>query len=473
MTTSTTSSASTRLSGRLGVGSILFMVVAAAAPLTVIAGVVPAGIVLGNGASYPASYLVTTAVLLLFAVGFTTMSRHVPDAGAFYAYVAKGLGRRPGVGAALLALVSYATVLLAVWAFLGFAVGDAVSTFGGPSVPWWIWAFACQVAVGLLGYRNIDLSGRVLGVLLVSEVLIVLLVDSFVVGEGGTGEGLSTAMFHASGFFDGAPGLAVTFAIAGYIGFEATAVFRDEARDPERTIPRATYASLVVIGAFYAFGSWALVSAFGDSAVVDELGSGAGIADVALSYVGSGARDIVTVLLVTSLFAAALCFHNILARYIHALSNTDVLPTGWGASHEHHLSPHVGSLVQSAVSAALLVACLIAGLDPVAQIFTWFAGVAAVGVIVLMLMTCLAVIAFFRKRPALTDSWHGLVAPGLGAVGLLAFLAMTVQNLAVLVGGSATLAWIIGAGLVSTFTGGYVMAHLRPHIARTIVEELA
>src|SRR5687768_14690097 len=67
-----------RLRGRLGPGSIVFMVVAAAAPLTVIAGSVPIGIAAGNGAGYPAMYVVAAVVLAFFAVGFTAMTRHVP-----------------------------------------------------------------------------------------------------------------------------------------------------------------------------------------------------------------------------------------------------------------------------------------------------------------------------------------------------------------------------------------------------------
>lgn len=70
-----------RLSGSLGPGAVVFMVVAAAAPLTVIAGTVPLGISAGNGAAYPASYIVCTVVLLFFAVGFTAMAKHVPGAG--------------------------------------------------------------------------------------------------------------------------------------------------------------------------------------------------------------------------------------------------------------------------------------------------------------------------------------------------------------------------------------------------------
>ncbi|MET8427686.1 APC family permease [Nocardia sp. NPDC004860] len=464
---------SQRLSGGLGPGAIVFMVVAAAAPLTVVAGVVPAGITLGNGAAYPAAYVACTAVLLLFAAGFTAMSRHVKDAGAFYTYIAKGLGRKVGVGSAMLALVTYATVQLAVWGYIGFAIDDLLTSHSGPHLPWWVWSLVCMAVVGWLGYRNIDLSGKVLGVLLVSEVLIVLLVNAFIVGKGGGPEGISTAAFQPSQFFNGAPGIALTFAIAGYIGFEATAIFRDEARNPDRTIPRATYLALVVIGVFYAISSWALVSAFGDSAVVDQIGAGKGIVSVAKSFVGSGASDLVQVLLVTSLFAAALAFHNVLARYVHALGKSGVLPQRFGATHEYHVSPHVASVVQSLAALVWFAICVVAGLDPVAEIFTWFAGVAAVGVIVLMGLTSAAVIVFFRQRPGLTSRWHSLYAPALGGLGLIVFLAMTIQNLPLLVGGSTAIAWCVGIGLVLSFVVGFTLAQIRPHVANDILEETA
>ena len=36
------------------------------------------------------------------------MTPHVPDAGAFYSYIDRGLGHRAGLGAASIALLSYA-----------------------------------------------------------------------------------------------------------------------------------------------------------------------------------------------------------------------------------------------------------------------------------------------------------------------------------------------------------------------------
>lgn len=68
-----------RLRGNLGVVAIVFMVLAAAAPLGVIGGPVPIAIATGNGAGFPATYIVATLVLLLFAVGFTAMTPFVPQ----------------------------------------------------------------------------------------------------------------------------------------------------------------------------------------------------------------------------------------------------------------------------------------------------------------------------------------------------------------------------------------------------------
>jgi amino acid transporter len=148
-----------KLAGKLGPTAIVFMVVAAAAPLTVVAGTFPIGIAAGNGAAFPGSYVVCTAVLLLFAVGFTAMARHIRGAGAFYTYVANGFGRHVGLGAAFLALLSYTAVQVGVYGYVGAAINDLVTSHGGPVVPWYLYALVMMGVVATLGYRHIELSG--------------------------------------------------------------------------------------------------------------------------------------------------------------------------------------------------------------------------------------------------------------------------------------------------------------------------
>lgn len=452
-----------RLAGKLGPTAIVFMVVAAAAPLTVVAGTFPIGIAAGNGAAFPASYGVCTGVLLLFAVGFTAMTRYIRGAGAFYTYIAHGFGRHAGLGAAFLALLSYTAVQGGVYGYIGAALGELVTSHGGPAVPWYVYALAMMATVATLGYRHIELSGKVLGVLLVCEVGIVLVINLAVIGRGGA-EGLSTAVLHPGNFFSGAPGIALIFALAGYIGFEATAVFRDEARDPARTIPRATYVALLLIGGFYALSSWSMVSAWGDAGAVAQATDNPAnmLTDTAIHYLGSVAGDLVQIFLITSLFAALLSFHNVLARYIFSLGNTRALPERCGRSHLRHDSPHVASVVQTVTALVLVAASVMAGLDPVTQVFTWFVGAASVGIVVLMTLTSAAVIVYFRRTRVDTRPWNTLIAPLLGFAGLAVLSVMTAVNLPLLVGGSTTLAAIIGVLLAGAFLGGIAVAISRP-----------
>ncbi|GAA4852877.1 APC family permease [Actinomycetospora corticicola] len=452
-----------RLSGTLGAGSIVFMVVAAAAPLTVIAGAVPLGIGAGNGAAFPAMFVLCAVVLAFFAVGFCAMSPHVPDAGAFFTYIRAGLGRPLGLGAAFLALATYAAVQAAVFGYVGAALDELVTSFGGPSLPWWGWTFLLMALVAVLGYRHIELSSRVLGVLLVAEIAVVLVLDAVVVGSGGGPEGLSTAFLQPTQIGSGAVGIAVMFAIASFIGFEATAVFRDEARDPDRTIPRATYLALAVVGVFYALSTWALVSAWGDGAVVSEAATNPGtlLTSTVTTWLGPVAGHVVGILLVTSIFAAILSFHNVAARYWYALGGNRALPEACARTHARHGSPHVASLSQSGLSFVIIAVCVVAGLDPVAQVFAWAAGVATLGLLVLMVVTCLAVLVFFARTGADRRVWHTRVAPTLGLVGLGVCLVLTIANFPTLIGGSTGLAVVLGGVLALVTVLGIVVALVR------------
>jgi amino acid transporter len=349
-------------------------------------------------------------------------------------------------------------------------MNDLVTRYGGPSVPWWVWTFAVLAVAGLLGYRHIELSSKVLGVLLVAEVAIVLVMDAGIVFQGGGDEGLSTAFLQPSEILSGAPGIGLMFAIAGFIGFEATAIFRDEARDPNRTVPRATYLALAIIGGFYTLSSWAIVSAWGDSSIGEQAAADPGgiVVNTTAQYVGTAAADVMQVLFVTSLFACILSFHNVLSRYAFSLGNTGVLPVVCGRSHARHASPHVASLVTSAVGALLMAVCAIAGLDPVLEIFTWLAGIASVGIVVLMLLACLAVLVFFRRTGLDRRPWNSLVAPTLGLIGLALILVLLVKNLPLLMGGSTALG--VGAGLLLAvaLASGWLLAAARPNAARNL-----
>ncbi|WP_066899678.1 APC family permease [Mycolicibacterium houstonense] len=457
MTAQTAPEAHAMLQRGLGVGSIVFMVVAAAAPLAVVTASVPIIISVSGSAAAPQFFLIAMGILALFSVGFTAMSKYVPNAGAFYSYIQRGLGRHIGVGAAALALGSYGVMLIGLYTYLGVATSTLLSEVH-IGIPWWASAIGWVSLVGLLGYRDIELSSKVLGVLLIAETLAVVVVDVGVISAGGAG-GLSLAPLSPSEFATGAPSLGLMFAFFCFIGFEATAVFRNEAKDPDRTIPRATYTAVVFIGLFYALAAWVVVEGLGvDHAVeVASAEPESVVQNLASSYVSPILTDVIQVLLVTSFFACVLSFHNVITRYQFTLATKGLLPPTLAEINHRHRTPSRSSLVFTVISLTAMVAVAVSGWDPITQIYMWFSGASTLGLIALMAMTSLAVIVFFRTRQSGPSLWHTMIAPGLAFLGLTAILLLVIGNFPLLVG-STTTAVVLGGLIVAIFAAGILVA---------------
>lgn len=384
----------------LGLISVTFMVISAAAPLTGVAGAVPIAFLLGNGTGVPATFILMSLVMLCFSVGYVAMSRHVRNAGAFYAYAARGLGGCWGGATAMVALVAYNALQFGLIGLLGGVSSGVFGSFG-LNLPWWAFSLMAVVLVGVLGYRQVDLSAKVLVLLVLLEYLIVFLVDFAIIGSGGA-SGLSVNLFNLSSISSGSTTVAVLLCLGSFMGFEATTIYAEEARDPDTTIPRATYLSVVMIGVFFVFTTWLMIAGVGEANLIPTL---QGLADptsfffeLAGRYVGGPVPAIAGVLLVSSLFAALSAFHNYIARYSYVAGREGLLPSIFGQTHPAHQSPHVGSVVQTI--GALIVLAIFAGLglDPVLNMFTWISQIGVLGVLGMMAITSMAVVAFFRRR---------------------------------------------------------------------------
>lgn len=300
----------------MGVGSLMMSVMAFSSPLATVAGTMPVLLMFG-GNTAPAIYLILTVMLLIFSVGFVSMSRSIENPGGFYSFVTAGLGKPSGLGGAFLALVGY--LFIGFFAPVFFAVtmqSFVVNTLNGPDIPWYWYALAIIVVTTALAYNRIDLSAKVLTTVMILEVLIIVVFDvaAFATNSGAAAGGLSVSL---PSLTDATLGLALLFAIGNFFGFEATVIYREEVKNPDRTIPRATYLSVLGIGVFYAIAATAYVAFFGTDGVQD-----AATADTAglfhgsvLMLLGKIFADIMTVLLITSTLACMLSIQNIAARY--------------------------------------------------------------------------------------------------------------------------------------------------------------
>jgi amino acid transporter len=446
----------------MGTTDVVFTVLAFNAPLSVVVGFVPVIIGFGNQLGAPVTFLASGALMMLFAVGFTAMSRHLPNPGAFYAYVTAGLGREVGLGGAFLAIYSYIFILIGGYVFGGLALNGLVhGVLGGPDIPWWTWVLVLQAIAGMLGYFKIDLSAKVLTTLMCGELIIVAVWEAVVLFKGGP-HGHSLTPFTPHAIMSGSVGLAVLFGIACFSGFEATAIFREEVRQPHKTIPRATYIAIAAMAGMYALAAYVLITAYGGDAVVnpaatDPTGS---VTASFQTYVGHVAVDAVTVLLCTSIFAANLATHNVTARYLYSLSVDEVLTPRLSAVHHRHGSPHRASLSTSIVSVTFLIGLALAHLSA-ATLYATLIGIGGYALIMMLLLTSIAVVPYFlRHRPAgvALDRWKMVIAPSLAVAGLAVSLYLATTNVTALTGQSATVSYTVLALSYVVFVVGIVTA---------------
>lgn len=483
--------------GRLGVVGIVFFVVAASAPLIGMTGAVPVAMLLGNGAATPGAYLAVGLTLLVFSVGYAAMSHRVTNAGAFFAFVGKGLGVKAGVASAYASTLGYITIQLAIYGFFGMVVSLTLGAIG-VNAAWWVWALLAWIIVTALSLLSVDIGAKVLGVLLVLELLSLVIVGIGILVRGGPEPMNFAASFDPTlvfaGGFAGTAGIALAFAFASFIGFEATAIYGEESKNPKRDVPRATYWAIGIISGLFAVVSFAMVTGMGSSQVVEQvLERSGGLEDPAAvlyslagEYVGAEIIYIMAALAITSLFAGLLAFQNAAARYFFAMGRSGVMPSALGSTNKSG-APQYGALVTSVVAGLVIVIFAIANLDPFINLFSWMSAIAVIAVVAVEILVSVAVIAFFQKEGG-GNVWTTKIAPGLSVVLMSAGLYLLMSRFNLLAGTVADgvdpslpeSAWALsGLGwflILSPFIAmviGFVVASLKKNRNDSLVKDFA
>ncbi|MFD9332377.1 APC family permease [Streptomyces sp. NPDC060065] len=472
----------------IGLLGVVFMAVATAAPITAMTGNVPFMVSAGNGIGAPASYLVAMVVLAIFSVGFTSMAKHITSTGAFYGFISYGLGRTVGLAAGLLATFAYAVFEPALIGIFSVFATTTLEDQTGLAVPWWAFAML-MLAINATGtWFGVSVAEKLLVVLLATEVTILAAMAISVALHGGGPDGFSLDPVNPVNAFKGtSAGLGLFFAFWSWVGFESTAMYGEESRNPKKIIPKATMISVLGVGIFYVFVSWMAISGTGESKAVEvatanPLGLFFGPTE---QYVGAWAVDVMQWLMITGSLACGMAFHNCAARYMYALGREGAIPglkNTVGRTHAKHGSPHIAGLAQTIVSGILIAAFWIAGKDPYNALYVLLAILGTMAILVVQAVCSFAVLAYFRKNHPESRHWFKtFTAPLVGGVAMLAVVVLLVSNMGVAAGtesGSLVLKatpWIVALVAVGGLGYATYLKRRAPEryalLGRTVLEE--
>ncbi|MGC4109635.1 MAG: APC family permease [Nocardioides sp.] len=476
--------------GAIGMAAVLFMATANAAPITAMSANTPISVGYGNGLATPGGFLFATVVLTFFAVGFAQMSKHVTTTGAFYGFISHGLGQAWGMAAGLMATLAYVVFEGSLIGVFAYFTQTTLDSWFGIAPNWFFLAVVGIVLIALLGYYDINIAAAFLGVCLVAEVLLLAAMAFTVLFHGGGDDGLMAGAINPVNAFKnmveggnlpgsstslgavdssgtaiaaGSAAVGVFFAFWSWVGFETTAVYGEESRDPKRIVPKATMIAVVGLGIFYTFVSWMDVSGQGAKGSIEtSINNPVGLLEGNFErYLGHPSTYIFEFLIVSGSFACALAFHNAASRYIYAIGRElPSLSNNLGSTHKHHGSPHIASATQSIITFVITLLFWISlGNDVVNAAYIYEYGVLAVlgtmAILLVQVLCSVAVIWYFQVKKVHPGNviLTGVV-PAIGALGMLYACYLLFTNLS-FAGGSASgsllyklIPYIVGATFV-------------------------
>lgn len=457
------------LRATLGTGRVALLVVAAAAPLASMIGNVPIGILLGNGPGLPVAFAFAAVMIGMLATGYLAMSRELPEAGGFVTFVRAGLGRHLGRGAGYATALSYTAGAVALAAGTGYLSSLIIGGLGF-HLPWWVWAAVAMVFVTFLGRRAADISAGVLVALMLAEFLVLIVMDAGILVQHGFAAFTLDSM-QIGAVLGGNPGPALMVAFTSFIGIESAVLYSKETRKPEKSVPRATMAAVVVIGVFYFVSVWLFIGSVGAGNIGAFALKEQGATVFAITGMNSGpfVLTIAQIFFCTSLLACLLALHNAAARYVHTLAAESSLPQRFAAIHQRHRSPHVASDLVAGITVLVLAVCAVLRADPYIGVNTTLTGLFTVGVIGLQVLVALAVIVHFRRRRD-RRIWTTLIAPLLGGLGVAAAVALIIANYPILTNTNSPIANALPALIGICLVAGIAVEHrLQRRVASRVI----
>jgi amino acid transporter len=418
----------------LGLPGVLFCIVTGAAPIAAMLFNVPVT-VLGGGFASPAAFLIATIVLTIFAVGYIEMARKVTAAGGFYSFVTHGFGPIVGMGTAALISLCYVIFCCAVLGVTGYFASTSFNEWFSINIPAWVYMLIIISLISTLAWFHIELTSKILGVFLITE-LIGLLIFGFAVLVQGGDSGISMSPLNPFEIFDnsaaisafgaGAAGVALFGAFWSWVGFEMAPNYAEESKDPHKIAGIAMYTSVIGLGILYIFISWMFVTGWGNQGAADAVAKqyagdlASAFYPLTDRYVGSGLTTLFEVLIVTGSFACCLAFYNTASRYFFSMGREGLLPRALGRVHPTHRSPYLASMLVTLLVVLYAGAFTLSDTSTLAALLklgTWSPLLGVLGILAIQALVSFAIIRYFLTEGR--DSHHPIktfVAPLIGGL---------------------------------------------------------
>ena len=311
---------------------------------------VPASVLLQSGESVPIAisvWLVGGLLSLMGALSYAELGSMDPGAGGLYAYIRDAFGPFPAFlyGWTLFFVIGAGTV-----ATLSVAAADYMTQFTPmSSTQKSIIAVTLIVVMAVINVQGTKGSASVQNFATAIKVIAILAMSAvlFVLGEGSTLPAVvrTVAPASVSGI-----GLSIISVLWAYEGWQYVTFVAGEAKDPQRTIPRALIVGTLILIAVYLVANFAYVAALGTArmAVSDRV-AGEAVAQV----LGPTAGKAIALAIIISMYSAAHATVITAPRVYFSMARDGLFFQKLAEIHPRYGTPAIAVLASCAWAAGL------------------------------------------------------------------------------------------------------------------------
>src|SRR5690349_5099469 len=318
-----------------------------------------ATIVSFSGAHAPLAYFLGFLVVLALGMCLVQLAKKFPSAGGYYTYVSRTLGPRLGFLTGWMYVLYSPIVAGPALAFLGLILeGEFQANYQVTWFHWWMLVIVGLPLIALAGYYGISFSIRTIAIVGAMELLIVLALGPWGLADPGPG-GFTfhtfTCGFNPGGIVVTGGGffLAIVLSVQGLTGWEAAVPLAEETENPRRNVPRATMASIAIIGVMLVIVIWGQVIGWGYTNLGKLISSPELPALVIAHRVWGTVWFLALLAMFTSVFGASLACQNVATRMWYGMGRSGVLPSALGRVHPVRKTPTLAVTTQLVLSAVL------------------------------------------------------------------------------------------------------------------------
>ena len=267
----------------------------------------------------PFVILLTTVGVLGIGWTLSEFAKRFSGTGTVYEFIAHSLGKRAAAfcaGTYHIAAIALAGPGIAIIG--GLWARSFFNDHMGLDLAWWVWALVIALLMFGANVMGVQISVKAQLVLIVLSIIPFLVLAVKVIADGGP-NGNSLKSFNPGNVAQGGSVFkGLLFAILMFIGFELAAALGEESKDPQKSIPKAVVATILIVGAFYLITQYTLAIGATDTA-----SDFAPMADLYLNRFFAVWIDLAILL---DILAVGIGFQLAAARGLFTLSRDGLLP---------------------------------------------------------------------------------------------------------------------------------------------------